>query len=333
MASQYTDRPQTRVVTRAALNNGVHENMSIGQTQAMPPKTKLFDGLSISQVIAGAAAAATSVALASKIGITGSIVGAAVSSVITVISSQVYRHFLTAGARKLKHSDTADVRAALTQDMDRDGLSSVTAEAPAAGSHYANGAQGARVAPRNLRDRAAAERSSTGRRVALFSVLAALIAVVVCTAIVLLSTAGEGLGERPSSFIFPATEEAAAPATDNTSTDIGTQSTQSTSAETSNETSSSSDKSGTASSTDTASDTASPSDSGTNANTAASANSGTSANSSSSSDSSSQGGTADTSSTSSGTLNTSNGTSSNTSSTTESDSASSTSDDTGQSAL
>ena len=328
MASQYTDRPQTRVVTRAALNNSVHENMSIGQTQAMPPKTKLFDGLSVSQIIAGAAAAAASVALASKIGIAGSIVGAAISSVITVVSSQVYRHFLTAGAQKLKHSDTADVRAALTQNIDRDRPSPVTIDAPAAGSHYANGAQGARVAPRSLQDRAAAERSVTGRRVALFSALAALIAVIACTAIVLLSTAGEGLGERPSSFAFPAVEETTAPATDTASTGTDTQSTQSAGTETPNEASNSNDKSGTASSNDTASGTTSSTDSGTGANTGASANSGTSTSNSSSSDSSNQD-----EGTNSGTLSTGNGTSSNTSSSpTETDGASSTNDSATQSA-
>ncbi|MFR7670860.1 MAG: hypothetical protein ACLU0O_09425 [Collinsella sp.] len=53
-------------VTPASLNNGVHENHSIGQTMAIAPKKGLFDDISIPQIIAGAAAAATSVALASQ---------------------------------------------------------------------------------------------------------------------------------------------------------------------------------------------------------------------------------------------------------------------------
>lgn len=95
MTTKYTDAPRTRVMTPASLNNGVHENHSIGQTMAIAPKKGLFDDISIPQIIAGAAAAATSVALASKIGIAGSVIGAAVSSVITVVSSQVYRHFIS----------------------------------------------------------------------------------------------------------------------------------------------------------------------------------------------------------------------------------------------
>ncbi len=80
MTTKYTDAPRTRVMTPASLNNGVHENHSIGQTMAIAPKKGLFDDISIPQIIAGAAAAATSVALASKIGIAGSVIGAAVSS-------------------------------------------------------------------------------------------------------------------------------------------------------------------------------------------------------------------------------------------------------------
>ena len=102
MTTKYTDAPRTRVMTPASLNNGVHENHSIGQTMAIAPKKGLFDDISIPQIIAGAAAAATSVALASKIGIAGSVIGAAVSSVITVVSSQVYRHFISVSAEALK---------------------------------------------------------------------------------------------------------------------------------------------------------------------------------------------------------------------------------------
>ena len=107
MTTKYTDAPRTRVMTPAALNNGVHENHSIGQTMAIAPKKGLFDDISIPQIIAGAAAAATSVALASKIGIAGSVIGAAVSSVITVVSSQVYRHFISASAEALKCTHAA----------------------------------------------------------------------------------------------------------------------------------------------------------------------------------------------------------------------------------
>lgn len=107
MTTKYTDAPRTRVMTPATLNNGVHENHSIGQTMAIAPKKGLFDDISIPQIIAGAAAAATSVALASKIGIAGSVIGAAVSSVITVVSSQIYRHFISASAEAIKGTHAA----------------------------------------------------------------------------------------------------------------------------------------------------------------------------------------------------------------------------------
>ena len=54
MTTKYTDAPRTRVMTPASLNNGVHENHSIGQTMAIAPKKGLFDDISIPQIIAGA---------------------------------------------------------------------------------------------------------------------------------------------------------------------------------------------------------------------------------------------------------------------------------------
>ena len=39
MTTKYTDAPRTRVMTPAALNNGVHENHSIGQTMAIDRKS------------------------------------------------------------------------------------------------------------------------------------------------------------------------------------------------------------------------------------------------------------------------------------------------------
>ena len=93
---EYTDRQKTRIYTPSSERTRYNQDDAIGQTQAIAPKERLFDGISVPQILAGAAAAATSVALASYIGIAGSIIGAAVSSVVTVVSSQVYRRFLTA---------------------------------------------------------------------------------------------------------------------------------------------------------------------------------------------------------------------------------------------
>lgn len=209
MTTEYTDAPRTRVMTPASLNNGVHENHSIGQTMAIAPKKGLFDDISIPQIIAGAAAAATSVALASKIGIAGSVIGAAVSSVITVVSSQVYRHFISASAEAIKGTHAAvDYPAGAYEPVEPDveehlGGAATTQEM----RQVAGRATTARVAPNSLRAKAAAERSQTQKKVIVFSIAIAIVAVIACTGAVLITTAGEGLGERPEPILSSRTTE------------------------------------------------------------------------------------------------------------------------------
>lgn len=209
MTTKYTDAPRTRVMTPAALNNGVHENHSIGQTMAIAPKKGLFDDISIPQIIAGAAAAATSVALASKIGIAGSVIGAAVSSVITVVSSQVYRHFISASAKALKGTHAAvDYPAGAYEPVEFEaekhlGGAATTQEM----RQIAGRATTARVAPDSLRAKAAAERSQTQKKVIIFSIAIAIVAVIACTGAILITTAGEGLGERPEPILSSRTTE------------------------------------------------------------------------------------------------------------------------------
>lgn len=209
MTTKYTDAPRTRVMTPASLNNGVHENHSIGQTMAIAPKKGLFDDISIPQIIAGAAAAATSVALASKIGIAGSVIGAAVSSVITVVSSQVYRHFISASAEAIKgtHADV-DYPAGAYEPVEPNveehlGGAATTQEI----RQVAGRATTARVAPNSLRAKAAAERSQTQKKVIVFSIAIAIVAVIACTGAILITTAGEGLGERPEPILSSRTTE------------------------------------------------------------------------------------------------------------------------------
>lgn len=209
MTTKYTDAPRTRVMTPASLNNGVHENHSIGQTMAIAPKKGLFDDISIPQIIAGAAAAATSVALASKIGIAGSVIGAAVSSVITVVSSQVYRHFISASAEAIKGTHAAvDYPTGAYEPVEPNveehlGGAATTQEM----RQIAGRATTARVAPDNLRAKAAAERSQTQKKVIIFSIAIAIVAVIACTGAILITTAGEGLGERPEPILSSRTTE------------------------------------------------------------------------------------------------------------------------------
>lgn len=209
MTTKYTDAPRTRVMTPAALNNGVHENHSIGQTMAIAPKKGLFDDISIPQIIAGAAAAATSVALASKIGIAGSVIGAAVSSVITVVSSQVYRHFISASAEAIKGTHAAvDYPTGAYEPVEPNveehlGGAATTQEM----RQVAGRATTARVAPNSLRAKAAAERSQTQKKVIVFSIAIAIVAVIACAGAILITTAGEGLCERPEPILSSRTTE------------------------------------------------------------------------------------------------------------------------------
>ena len=209
MTTKYTDAPRTRVMTPAALNNGVHENHSIGQTMAIAPKKGLFDDISIPQIIAGAAAAATSVALASKIGIAGSVIGAAVSSVITVVSSQVYRHFISASAEAIKgtHADV-DYPAGAYEPVEFNAEEHLGGAATTQEMRQVAGrATTARVAPNSLCAKAAAERSQTQKKVIVFSIAIAIVAVIACTGAILITTAGEGLGERPEPILSSRTTE------------------------------------------------------------------------------------------------------------------------------
>lgn len=75
----------------------------------------LFEGLSVSQVTAGALAAVTSMLLSAQIGIAGSVIGVAVGSVVSTVSSQLYKKFLAGSAKKLRgfaSSDNAEGNAA-----------------------------------------------------------------------------------------------------------------------------------------------------------------------------------------------------------------------------
>lgn len=196
--SEYSGFSGTRVAA------GEHRAADpIGGTQPIPrPREGLLEGLSAAQLIAGAAAAATSVLLASKIGIYGSVIGAAVSSIVTVVATQVYRRALTAGARKLSMERPAAAR-------------DEVGEAPA--PVYANGARAARVAPTKLQARAAAQRAGIQRRVALASIAVAALAVALSAGAIAFATAGEGLGERTQPIIqapaAPGDEDGGAPET------------------------------------------------------------------------------------------------------------------------
>ena len=219
MASPYTDQARTRVMDRSRRAASA-EASAIGNTQFIPQQKGLFDGISAAQIIAAAAAAVTSMVLSSYIGIAGSVIGAAVSSVVTVVSSQLYRNFLDAGARKLKDGSVLPAAHGLARGAARGGAYGAAEAQPAhlAASAFDAGGngrgvarapqpvRGARVAPTKLQARAAAHRSKTQRRVVVFSVAVALVAVAIYVAVLLWSTAGEGLGTKPAPLFPSATQ-------------------------------------------------------------------------------------------------------------------------------
>lgn len=181
----------------------------IGGTQPIPIKKGLFDGISVAQVIAASAAAATSMLLASRIGIAGSVIGAAVSSMVTVTCSQLYRNALDASARKLKAKQ-------MSHAYEQDALKGyASTEGPSATDDATAGAPRIRIAPTKLQARAAAERSASKRKVAVVSALIAVVAVAVSAGIIMLSTSGQGLGTKtPSVFGNRPADVQPAPETD-----------------------------------------------------------------------------------------------------------------------
>ena len=185
MPMDYEPQRETRIYRRPDDMTGGEDHARqrrderIGSTQPMAQPKGLMDGISIAQVVAGAAAAATSMLLSSKIGIAGSVIGAAVSSAITIICSQLYRRALDASAEKLKSSQRAVDAYAAKPDP-----------SPAIGAHAA------RIAPTKLRARAAAKRSAEQRKVIILSAVLAVATVAITATMILATTAGEGLGTR-----------------------------------------------------------------------------------------------------------------------------------------
>lgn len=221
MPMNYENGRPTRIY-RPEAKHMSSDNQRIGFTQPLEKPKGLFDGISIAQVAAGAAAAATSMLLASKIGIAGSVIGAAVSSAVTIVCSQLYRRALDASAKKLRDSRLlGSVDASLEPAADEGGktdrpwVSGFDTSAPAG--------RVARVAPVDLQNRAAADRSATQRKVVIAALVTAVAAVALSAGAILAGTAGQGLGERPEPILaIPAAGDGATGAGQGKATDDGT---------------------------------------------------------------------------------------------------------------
>ena len=181
---------------------------SLGADQAAAPKGSIFDEISVTQLAAGAMAAVVSLLLSSRIGIAGSVIGAAVGSIVTAVSAVVFRRVLNASASKVKQSADMlkDAGSSLQQAFSNDAATAPIGTHAAASNRTASAvpspySREARVAPEALRERAAQERDegkqALQRKVAIVSLVAGLVAVAVMAGFVLLTTNGNGLGPKP----------------------------------------------------------------------------------------------------------------------------------------
>ncbi|OZG58213.1 hypothetical protein BMYO_1736 [Bifidobacterium myosotis] len=67
---------------------------------------KFFQGLSLSSIVAGTLAAITSFLLAAKIGVAGSVIGAATSYIVSVVATNIYQNVIRASTEKLQSVGT-----------------------------------------------------------------------------------------------------------------------------------------------------------------------------------------------------------------------------------
>ena len=184
-------------------------------------KKGLFEDFSFSTVIASGLAAATSFALASQIGIAGSIIGTLIGGFASAAASQVYRSLLSASADKLRQvgpasgeAATADRRDGSSAPRDADATVAATADPtrtifrrPAVGLGAVEevAESGTPIAPAEVRAAArAAEHRRQRRRATAVAAAVSIAAVLVFALVVGFVTQGRGIGTKPSA---PATQE------------------------------------------------------------------------------------------------------------------------------
>lgn len=211
----------------------------MAEHQEKTKKGRLFDDLSVAQVLAGALAAVTSMLLASRIGIYGSVIGVAVGSIVSAVASQLYKKFLTASAeklRELKPGDTGYLESVADGSTAPESASGGAGAAGESAEPLLEESPTERLLPsdktavirpvrarRSLtprldddalegdatveRVRARRERKrKLQRRIVVASIASALGAVLLTAVAVDLLTQGEGLGERPAPLVSSTTE-------------------------------------------------------------------------------------------------------------------------------
>ncbi|TPF78115.1 MULTISPECIES: hypothetical protein [unclassified Bifidobacterium] len=204
---------------------------------------KFFQGLSLSSIVAGTLAAVTSFLLAAKIGVAGSVIGAAASYIVSVVATNIYKNLITASSEKFQQtlgnsgSEDADNDDAGDEgsgdpsiDQDTDGTAkaeqSKDADADASRERSGHGpAQGRTVEPQGAasarRPREIVSRPNDGhtysiaelrkhrhdpkRTAVVVTLVSGLLTVAVTAGIVMLVTQGHGTDTVVSDLISPTT--------------------------------------------------------------------------------------------------------------------------------
>ena len=205
-------RLESREKGNASMANSVQQS---GDGAKKGKLAVLFEDLSIAQVIAGALAAATVFLLSSVIGVAGSLIGAAVGSIVSAVSSQVYKKMLSASADKIRdvapdgasanQADPNETR--LMKPVSSSETRVIDSDKVAASATKVMGADDIRYQAHASSDKAvdpALQRAHVRRRrkarvqrsVIIVSIVSALIAIVVSAGLIHVFTDGQGIGEK-----------------------------------------------------------------------------------------------------------------------------------------
>ncbi|MEG0418128.1 hypothetical protein, partial [Gordonibacter sp.] len=184
--------------------------MARGSGEGRAKRGGLFDDLSMAQVAAGALAAVTSMLLASRIGIAGSVIGVAVGSIVSAVASQLYKKFFLASADKLRELKPGEAGYGDSDKEEDVGVEKADAgrtvriEAPAV--HRSKtpcvddiASRGDATAQRVQRMRE--RRKKVQRRVVVVSAASALVAVAVSALMIEFVTTGQGVGVKTTPIV------------------------------------------------------------------------------------------------------------------------------------
>ena len=193
------------------MGNKTEKVVDTAAQDAEPEKEPgLLDGLSVPQLAAGALAAVTSTFLSSQIGIAGSLIGVGVASVVSAVSSQVYKYFLNKSADKLKNvtplydpsatqpfslSNIGKKKTDTEMQADKTIIDQSLAAALRNGDVSTDGTQ--RIAPDDVIASAQERHKQViKRRVIIVAVISSLVAVAITAGAITLFTGGNGIGPK-----------------------------------------------------------------------------------------------------------------------------------------